>query len=165
MQLRDEGGSSLKVRVCIDAMPIFLSLLVERVEPPSKKSLFCHLLWLKELIQSGAVASSCWIETRDMTADGHTEGSIDRVAITQVSAGQLVRSHAPKVLSRKTSPASEQSSCVFVFLCAMYSCEHRQQAFAMAGFGSGGQGSASGLGSAGSAPRRPPPSADAPFAD
>lgn len=47
MSLRDEGGSSIRIRVFIDAMSIFSALAVDRVKPPAEKSLFCRLLRLK----------------------------------------------------------------------------------------------------------------------
>lgn len=56
MQLRGEGGSTIKPRVCIDAMPLFSALAVDRRNPPAQQSLLCHLLWLTELISSGTLA-------------------------------------------------------------------------------------------------------------
>lgn len=44
MQLRDEGGSSISIRICVDAMSIFSALSVDCVTPPAEKSLYCHLL-------------------------------------------------------------------------------------------------------------------------
>lgn len=65
----------------------------------------CATFWLKELIQSGALAEFCWIDTWGMTADGRTKGSIDRTALLQLAQGQIDRSYAPEVLMGK-EPAS-----------------------------------------------------------
>jgi hypothetical protein len=56
------------------------------------------LLWVKELLTCGALSEFRWVDTRDMTADGHAKGSIPREAILSVAAGTLKRLHAHKIL-------------------------------------------------------------------
>ena len=76
MRLRESGGFAIKVRVCIDATSVWSALEVDRVKPPAEKSLVCHPLWLKELLNRGVLRELRWVDTRDMTADAHTKGSL-----------------------------------------------------------------------------------------
>lgn len=110
MQLRDEGGSCISIHRCIDAMPIFSALAVDRVKPPAEKFRHCHVLWLKQMIQAGSLTELSWIDTHDMTADGHTKGGIDREAIVQVAHGRLVRSHVPKAMTSKSTSSQRCSA-------------------------------------------------------
>jgi hypothetical protein len=98
MLLRESGKSIVSVRVCIDAMSVFSALSSDRIKPPAEKSMLCHLLWIKELLTCGALSEFRWVDTRDMTADGHTKGSIPREAILAVASGMLTRLHAHKSL-------------------------------------------------------------------
>ena len=40
-----------------------------------------------------------WSDTRDMTADGHTKGCIDRSALHEVASGVLKSTYEGKILS------------------------------------------------------------------
>ena len=48
------------------------------------------------MMSKGIVHSIQWCDTRDMTADGHTKGSIDRDGILQVMAGRQKFVHEVK---------------------------------------------------------------------
>ena len=63
---------------------------------PSEKSLAGHLLWLRELLDIGLLSVLQWADTRDMSADGHTKGSIDRKAILDLMKGIFRFQHATK---------------------------------------------------------------------
>ena len=91
LTLRERGGMNIGLRVCVDAMSVFAAIAVDHIKPPAEKSLLCHLLWLKELVQLGIIREFRWIDTRDMTADGHTKGSVSREALMQLASGHIVR--------------------------------------------------------------------------
>ena len=47
-----------------------------------------------------------WLDTRDMTGDGHTKGSIPRLALWQLAAGQLHQLHPSKSAAIKAAPGT-----------------------------------------------------------
>lgn len=79
-------------------MSVCSALSADHIKPLAEKSLLCHLLLLKELIQSGVLAEFCWLGMRVMTADGHTKVSIDRGVLLQLAQGRIDRSYVPDVL-------------------------------------------------------------------
>eukprot|EP00959_Pyramimonas_sp_CCMP1952_P039121 818956-Pyramimonas_sp.AAC.1 len=48
------------------------------------------------MIERGIVHSTQWCDTRDMAADGHTNGSIDREMLLQVMEGTQPFKHGLK---------------------------------------------------------------------
>ena len=48
-----------------------------------------HLHYLRELLNLNIVARLVWFDTRDMTADGLTKGSIDREALQKIMLGHF----------------------------------------------------------------------------
>ena len=54
--------------------------------------MLCQLLWIRELIDKQILTSLVWLDTRDMTADGHTKGSISRGALISIMQGALEQS-------------------------------------------------------------------------
>jgi len=83
------------------------------------------LLWIRELIDAGSISEFRWIDTRDMTADGHTKGSVPRTALQDVARGYILRSHPHKAVKAKPKVASvvvngfvaPVSSHMFFFSC------------------------------------------------
>ena len=69
-------------------MSVISSLAAPRIKPPAEKSMLTHLLCLRELADRG-VAQVIWRDTPDMSADGHTKGSIPRGAISQLADGKV----------------------------------------------------------------------------
>ena len=55
--------------------------------------MLCQLLWIRELCDKQILTALTWLDTRDMTADGHTKGSISRGAQISVMQGSLEQSH------------------------------------------------------------------------
>jgi len=106
MCLRENGQTAVKLHVCIDAMSVYSSLASDRIKAPAEKSLLCHLLWIRELIDAGSISEFRWIDTRDMSADGHTKGSIPRTALHDVARGYITRLHPHKALKAKPKIAS-----------------------------------------------------------
>ena len=56
-------------------------------QTPAEKSLVVHLLWLRELLDIGQIHAIVWTDTRDMAADGMTNGAVDRRALHEVMGG------------------------------------------------------------------------------
>ena len=104
IRLRESGGFAAKIRVCIDAMSVWSALNADRVKPPAEKSLLCHLLWLREIIDNGVLHEFRWVDTRDMLADAHTKGSIPRDDLHSVMSGHVPRRHEVQVLSARGKP-------------------------------------------------------------
>ena len=46
-----------------------------------------HVSWIREMMQLGIADEAQWCDTRDMTSDGHTKGSIDRKLLIDVMHG------------------------------------------------------------------------------
>ena len=64
-----------------------------------------HVKWLREMLENDMIHEIRWCDTRDMTADGHTKGSIDRKMLIQCMQGYQHFSHEVKTYQpfRKTS--------------------------------------------------------------
>ena len=46
-----------------------------------------HISWIRELMDIGIVRNVQWCDSRDMSAGGHTKGSIDRDGLLEVMSG------------------------------------------------------------------------------
>ena len=71
----------------IDAEGVYKSLTSRDLKTPAEKTLLGHVCYIRELLQLGLIASLQWCDTRDMTADGHTKGCIDRTLILELMRG------------------------------------------------------------------------------
>jgi hypothetical protein len=78
-----------KSSLVIDAMGLLSSVAAAKPKAPAEKSLFPHLLWLRDLLIKRILDSASWTDTRDMGSDGLTKGSIDRAALLAFAAGWL----------------------------------------------------------------------------
>ena len=105
-RLREEGGWCFKSVLVTDSMSLFQAIHAHKVKIPSEKSLALHLFWLRELLSRQILNELKWCDTRDMTADGHTKGSVDRQALLKFMNGIFQYSHAVQStgsqLGRKT---------------------------------------------------------------
>ena len=77
-------------------MSLFAVASATNIKQPTEKGLHVHLFWLRELLDKGIITTPRWCDTRDMTADAHTEGSIDRKAILAIMAGWFNYGHELK---------------------------------------------------------------------
>ena len=75
------------------------------------------------MMTKGIVYAIQWCDTRDMTADGHTKGSIDRDGILQVMAGQQTFKHEVKRYSPHREAASTWKPREWWAECAATHCE------------------------------------------
>jgi hypothetical protein len=94
--LREHGGLAIKVTLTIDAESVYKSLTSRDLKVPTEKTLLGHVSWVRELLAAGIVDSVQWCDTRDMTADGHTKGSIDRAGLIAVMSGRQSYKHDTK---------------------------------------------------------------------
>merc|ERR1711933_355046 len=91
--ITDKSGLCYAVDVITDAKNLLLALEVARMKPPAEKSFYFHLLWMRWKLETGAIRALVWRDTRDMTADGHTKGSISRKALRTLTTGQCEQQH------------------------------------------------------------------------
>jgi hypothetical protein len=93
---REEGGLALKVVLTIDAESVYKSLISRDLKTPSERTLLGHICFIRELLQLGLIDTIQWCDTRDMVADGHTKGSIDRQLLLNLMKGQQEYKHDVK---------------------------------------------------------------------
>ena len=77
----------------------------------AEKNLAVHIFWLRELLNNGVLTRLRWADTRDITADVHTKGAVERHAILRLIHGQFSYEHeikdfVPKIQAAKTSKRS-----------------------------------------------------------
>ena len=94
--LWERGGLQLTVTLTTDADSIYKSLSSKDLKCPTEKTLMGHVAWLRQLLDRGLIWEVQWCDTRDMTADGHTKGSIDRALLQDVMNGKQTFTHAVK---------------------------------------------------------------------
>ena len=80
MRLTEEAGLWHSIELVTDAKNLLLALAQHHMKPPAEKSFFTHLLWLRQKLEAGVFEKLRWCDTRDMTGDGHTKGSVPRDA-------------------------------------------------------------------------------------
>ena len=93
---REEGGLALKVVLTTDAESVYKSLTSRDLRVPAEKTLLGHVSWIRELLHMRLIESIQWCDTRDMTADGHTKGCIDRFLLLETMRGPQVYKHDVK---------------------------------------------------------------------
>ena len=109
------GGLNITVTLTIDAESVFKSLSSKDLKKPTECTLLGHISWIRQMMERGIVQSVQWCDTRDMTADGHTKGSIDRELLLQVMAGSQtykydVKRHTPYRAGRTSTSEPAQSA-------------------------------------------------------
>ena len=98
--IKERGGLCIKATLTVDAESVYKSLSSRDLKIPTEKTLLGHIAWLREWLQNGIIESLQWCDTRDMTADGHTKGSVDRVILIELMSGRQryrydVKRHTP----------------------------------------------------------------------
>ena len=77
----------MKIYLTIDAESVYKSLTSRELKTPAEKTLLGHISWIRELLQLRIIQMIQWCDTRDMTADGHTKGFIDRKLLLDLMSG------------------------------------------------------------------------------
>ena len=94
--VREKGGIKFKVVLTTDAESVYKSLTSRDLKVPSEKTLLGHISWIRELLQFELIDSVQWCDTRDMAADGHTKGTIDRTLLLDAMNGKQTYRHPVK---------------------------------------------------------------------
>ena len=94
MYFRENCGLAYAFLLTIDSMGVYTSVKACSVKLPNEKSVACHMLWLRELLLRQVLSQLRWSDTRDMTADGHTKGQVDRSGLLRVMSGTYKFAHA-----------------------------------------------------------------------
>ena len=84
---RENGGIRLKIILTIDTESVFKSLTSRDLKTPAEKTLMGHVVWLRELLKLGFIQKVQSCDARDMSADGHTKGSIERQGLVDLMQG------------------------------------------------------------------------------
>ena len=135
------GGLSFKVTLTIDAESVFKSLSSKDLKKPTECTLLGHISWIRQMMERGIVHCVQWCDTLDMSADGHTKGSIDRDLLYQVMEGIQAfkydlkkhvpfraaqtnkdESEPPASAAGKPAEGSSRSLVVFTALSTVASC-------------------------------------------
>ena len=90
----------MKVTLTTDAESVYKSLTSRDLKVPTERTMLGHVSWIRELLQLGIVEAVQWCDTRDMSADGHTKGSVSRELLLEVMGGSQqfrfdVKTHTP----------------------------------------------------------------------
>ena len=103
---RERGGLLLTVVLTVDAESVYKSLSSRDLKVPTERTLLGHVSWIREMLQLSLIESIQWCDTRDMTADGHTKGCIDRKLLLEVMSGRQSFKHAVKRYSPHRSAST-----------------------------------------------------------
>jgi hypothetical protein len=97
--LREYGGLLVEVTLTTDAESLYKSLTSKDLKVPTEKTLMGHVSWIREMMMLDLIHAVQWCDTRDMTADGHTKGSVDRHLLLEVMNGRQAFVHECKTYS------------------------------------------------------------------
>ena len=90
---REQGSYAMPLHMFTDSYSIYSYLRAAHLKFPAEKATYLHLAFLKELLDSKALSSLTWVDTRDMVCDGLTKGMADRTAIHRLMAGSWKLNH------------------------------------------------------------------------
>ena len=95
-QRREHGNWQVPMALAVDAMSVFAAVTATQLKIPTERSLWSHVQYLRELLDTGVLKYLWWIDTRDMWADGLTKGSVDRQLLQELMGGILKLRHTAK---------------------------------------------------------------------
>ena len=117
---RENGGWPIDVTLTMDAESVYKSVTSRDLKTPTEKTLLGHICWIREALQKRLIARVQWCDTRDMIADGHTKGSVDRKGLLEAMHGRQrfqyrenLKSYEP-FRDKKTSTASTEKSDAWI---------------------------------------------------
>jgi hypothetical protein len=93
---REIGGLRMKVVLTLDAESVYKSLTSRDLKVPTERTLLGHVSWVREMLKLKLIEAIQWCDTRDMTADGHTKGSIERNLLLDLMIGKQKYQHEVK---------------------------------------------------------------------
>ena len=95
-RIRDNSGLCLKTPLTTDAESVYKSLTSRDFKAPTEKTLPGRIAWIREMLHIGVLTNVQRCDARDMTADGHTKGSIDRDLLSKIMGGYQKYMHDTK---------------------------------------------------------------------
>jgi hypothetical protein len=115
-QRRENGDWKIDMVAAVDAMSVFAAVTAGQLKIPTEKSLWSHIQYLRELLNTGVLRYLLWIDTRDMWSDGLTKGSVERSLIHELMQGLLQGRHpykawAPKMIRPSGPPQAALAAC------------------------------------------------------
>ena len=93
-----------------------------------------YIQYLRELLDNRILTAICWVDTRDMLADGATKGSIDRSQLHSCMSGTSTIAHELKLWKAKGQMTSIDIAAVSgtsSFFTLVTSCRSRQPTFCL----------------------------------
>ncbi len=105
----DYGKLPLQVTLTIDAESVYKSITSLDLKTPAEKTLLGHVMWIRDQLEKGTITQVQWCDTRDMVADGHTKGSVDRKALIDLMNGKQIYQHPVKIYKLHRSFANTET--------------------------------------------------------
>ena len=99
----------MKASLTIDAESVYKSITSKDFKVPTEKTLLGHISWIREFLDVGILSYVHLCDTRNMTADGLTKGSIDRQLLIEVMLGIQNYKHDVKSLAPFRSSLTKDS--------------------------------------------------------
>ena len=90
------GNLPVHAYLTIDAESVYKSITSKELKTPAEKTLLGHVMYLREKLEKGVIQKIQWCDTRDMTADGHTKGCVDRKLLLDLMDGKQTFTHPVK---------------------------------------------------------------------
>ena len=76
-----ESQGFLPMSLVVDAKSVYAVVTASFLNTPAEKSLLSQVQYIRELLDGHVLQAIVWADTRDMEADGLTQGSVDRAAL------------------------------------------------------------------------------------
>jgi len=94
--IREHGGLPLEITLTTDSEDVYKSIMLRDLKNTGEKTLLGHVEWLRELVNNGIIQMIQCCDTRDMTAEGHTKGRVERTGLLEVMVGRQTYKHPVK---------------------------------------------------------------------
>ena len=104
----ESGNLSVHVYLNIDAESVYKFITSKELKTPAEKTLLGHVMYLREKLEKGVIQKIQWCDTRDMTADGHTKGCVDRKLLLDLMDRKQTFTHPVK----SYEPVRQQRLCL-----------------------------------------------------
>ena len=91
-----EGPGSFHTVLSTDIMSMVSALTASAMRVPREKGLTIHMFWMKEQLLRALITTLQWLDTRDISCDGHTKGTVDRTMLKDLNRGHGKPRHPTK---------------------------------------------------------------------
>ena len=88
-----EGPGSFHTVLATDIMSMVSALTASAMRVPREKGLTIHMFWMKEQLLRALITTLQWLDTRDISCDGHTKGTVDRTMLKDLQRGHWKPHH------------------------------------------------------------------------